>query len=78
MIWCMGRGRPKNKHRKATCLAKHWTRLSNLSTTSRSKVNTIGEDICIQIRNQRTCTSNKLKYNRGGPLFSLVFVDVSL
>ena len=56
--WCVVRWGSKNKCYKDTCLEEIKLCLQTLLTTPHSKVNTTGRALCIQLRNQQTCTSN--------------------
>ena len=65
--WSMNRWGSKNKHHKGTCLEEIGLCLWTLSTIPHSIVNTCNwEDLCICLRKQQMCTSNKLlELNKG-------------
>ena len=49
---------PRKKHHKVTCFEEIGLHLQIFITKLHSSVNTIGEGLCIQLRNQQTCTSD--------------------
>ena len=46
---------------------------SNINNNSTLSSEHDWEDLCIQLRNQRTCTSDNYKWTRGGSIFNPVF-----
>ena len=65
---CVVRWIWKLKHHKDTCLEEIRLCPKISFSTPHSIMNTNWEDLCIQLRNQHTYTSNNHNYVRGGPI----------
>ena len=60
---------------KATRLKRDWTTSSIFINYSKLSSEHNWEDLCVQLRNRQTCTSDNHNLIRGGPIFNPVFDD---
>jgi hypothetical protein len=68
----------KEKLSQHDVFKRDWT--TSLNTNNYSTFDNLHdrEDLCIQLRNQQTCTSNNHDLITGGPIWNMVFARVSL
>jgi hypothetical protein len=61
---------PKSKDHKRHIFKRDWTMSSNINDYATLNTDYNREDVCINLKNQQTCTSE------GGPIFKIWFFEL--